>query len=94
MDDIDADWTEDDDEKLRVAVILCKEKNWKKIAEQIPGKTPAQCMHRYKASLNPDTLKVKGRWTPEVSSRPYSYNLIAAVELFVADSVTHSQILT
>ena len=65
MDDIDADWTEDDDEKLRVAVILCKEKNWKKIAEQIPGKTPAQCMHRYKASLNPDTLKVKGRWTPE-----------------------------
>lgn len=65
MDDVEADWTEDDDEKLRVAVILCKEKNWKKIAEQIPGKTPAQCMHRYKASLNPDTLKVKGRWTPE-----------------------------
>jgi hypothetical protein len=95
MDDFDADWTEDDDEKLRVAVILCKEKNWKKIAEQIPGKTPAQCMHRYKASLNPDTLKVKGRWTPEVSSRPYSYNLIAAVELFCPRiSVTHSQILT
>jgi len=65
MDDVEAEWTEDDDEKLRVAVILCKEKNWKKIAEQIPGKTPAQCMHRYKASLNPDTLKVKGRWTPE-----------------------------
>lgn len=65
MDDVEAEWTDDDDEKLRVAVILCKEKNWKKIAEQIPGKSPAQCMHRYKASLNPDTLKVKGRWTPE-----------------------------
>jgi hypothetical protein len=63
--EVETTWTEEEDEKLRITVLLYREKNWKKIAENIPGKTPAQCMHRYKTVLNPDTLKVKGRWTPE-----------------------------
>jgi hypothetical protein len=65
--EVETTWTEEEDEKLRISVLLYREKNWKKIAEGIPGKTPAQCMHRYKTVLNPDTLKVKGRWTPEVN---------------------------
>jgi len=59
-------WTEDEDDKIRVAVILCKEKNWKKVAECVgTDKTSKDCIHRWKSHLNPDHLKVKGRWTPE-----------------------------
>jgi hypothetical protein len=79
--EVETTWTEEEDEKLRINVLLYREKNWKKIAESIPGKTPAQCMHRYKTVLNPDTLKVKGRWTPEVNFRSiiHHYFLIKKV---------------
>jgi len=41
-------------------------KNWKKIAENIPGRSDVQCLHRYQKVLNPDL--VKGPWTAEVFS--------------------------
>jgi len=38
-------------------------KNWKRIAEMVPGRTYVQCLHRWQKVLNP-TL-VKGPWTEE-----------------------------
>jgi hypothetical protein len=62
-------WTPEEDEKLRVAVILHKEKNWKKIAQTIGTKTPGQCSQRWRSALNPDVLRIKGRWTPEEDAK-------------------------
>jgi hypothetical protein len=52
------------DEALRRAVMLNGAKNWKKIAEAVPGRTDVQCLHRWQKVLNPDL--VKGPWTKEV----------------------------
>lgn len=38
-------------------------KNWKKIAEALPGRTDVQCLHRWQKVLNPSL--VKGPWTEE-----------------------------
>jgi len=61
------DWTEEDDEKLRVLVILKREKNWEKISKEIQGKTPSQCKNRWKNALSPSIVKVTERrkWVPE-----------------------------
>eukprot|EP00029_Vermamoeba_vermiformis_P012626 TRINITY_DN749_c0_g1_i2.p1 TRINITY_DN749_c0_g1~~TRINITY_DN749_c0_g1_i2.p1 ORF type:complete len:358 (-),score=36.21 TRINITY_DN749_c0_g1_i2:70-1143(-) len=69
QENVDCSWTPDEDEKLRIAVILCKEKNWKKISDTLGDKTPAQCIHRWKTQLNPDVLKIKGRWTSEEDAK-------------------------
>ena len=39
-------------------------KNWKKIAEHLPGREDTQCLHRWQKVLNPEL--VKGPWTQEV----------------------------
>jgi hypothetical protein len=44
-------------------VKLFKGKNWKKISENIPNKTPTQCLHRWQKVLDPNL--VKGSWTEE-----------------------------
>lgn len=67
-DNLNAEWTEEEDEKLRSSVILCKQKNWRIIAESVGTKTPKQCQHRWKTHISPDILRVKGRWTREVST--------------------------
>jgi hypothetical protein len=61
------DWTEEEDEKLRVLVILKREKNWEKISKDIQGKTPSQCKNRWKSALSPSIVKVTERrkWVPE-----------------------------
>jgi len=61
------DWTEDEDEKLRVLVILKREKNWDKISKEIPNKSPSQCKNRWKTALSPSIVKVTERrkWVPE-----------------------------
>lgn len=64
--ELDVSWTEEEDEKLRTSVILSKQKNWRSIADYVGTKTPKQCQHRWKHQLNPDILKIKGRWTTEV----------------------------
>ena len=48
---------------LARAVELNKGKNWKKIAEALPGRTDVQCLHRWQKVLNPEL--VKGPWTEE-----------------------------
>jgi hypothetical protein len=61
------DWTEEDDEKLRILVILKREKNWEKISKEIQGKSPSQCKNRWKTALSPSIVKVTERrkWVPE-----------------------------
>ncbi|KAH7669458.1 Transcription factor Myb domain-containing protein [Dioscorea alata] len=56
-------WTEEEDEELIRAVKKFNGKNWKKIAECIPGRTDVQCLHRYDKVLNPNLIK--GSWTKE-----------------------------
>lgn len=38
-------------------------RNWKKIAQSLPGRTDVQCLHRWQKVLNPSL--VKGPWTEE-----------------------------
>ena len=59
-------WTEQEDEQLRKAVKEFGEKQWKEIAERIPGRNHVQCLQRWKKVLKPG-LK-KGHWTPEEDS--------------------------
>ncbi|EFA77311.1 myb transcription factor [Heterostelium album PN500] len=56
-------WTPEEDEILRKAVSDNNHKNWKKIAEQLPGRTDVQCHHRYQKVLHPSLIK--GAWTKE-----------------------------
>lgn len=61
-------WTSQEDDRLREALILNKKgtKNWREVASHVGTKTPHQCQQRWKSTLNPDVLRVKGRWTAEV----------------------------
>jgi len=56
-------WTLEEDEILNKAVAEFGEKNWKSIAEAVPGRTSTQCIQRWKKVLKPG-LK-KGHWSPE-----------------------------
>jgi len=56
-------WTLSEDEALAKAVELYGAKNWKKIAESVPGRSDVQCLHRWQKVLNPEL--VKGPWTEE-----------------------------
>lgn len=56
-------WTKTEDEALSEAVQENKGRNWKKVAEKLPGRTDVQCLHRWQKVLNPEL--VKGPWTEE-----------------------------
>lgn len=56
-------WTKEEDALLRAAVLKYDAKNWKKIAECLPGRTDVQCLHRWQKVLNPNLIK--GPWTSE-----------------------------
>lgn len=56
-------WTLEEDRILRQAVEDNQGRNWKKISENIPGRTDVQCLHRWQKVLKPGLLK--GPWTPE-----------------------------
>eukprot|EP01040_Poterioochromonas_malhamensis_P017426 gene17426-20021_t len=58
-----ARWTDDEDETLRRLVQQMNAKNWKQIANGLPGKTEVQCLHRWTKVLNPNV--VKGPWSAE-----------------------------
>jgi hypothetical protein len=60
-------WTEEEDEKLRILIILKREKNWERIAKDIVGKTSSQCKQRWKSNLSPSIFKITERrkWVPE-----------------------------
>jgi hypothetical protein len=59
-------WTEEEDEKLRILIILKREKNWERISKEI-GKSPSQCKNRWKTALSPSIIKITERrkWVPE-----------------------------
>jgi len=61
-------WTSLEDDRLREALILNKKgtKNWREVAAHVGTKTAHQCQQRWKNTLNPDVLRIKGRWTTEV----------------------------
>jgi len=65
--DSESVWSDEQDEMLRVLVIMKREKNWEKIAKEIKGKTPSQCKKRWKNALAPSMIKVTERrkWVPE-----------------------------
>ena len=56
-------WSPEEDELLRRAVGELGERQWKDIAERIPGRNHVQCLQRWKKVLKPG-LK-KGHWTEE-----------------------------
>lgn len=60
-------WTKEEDDILSVLVPKYGGKNWKKISEQISGRSPIQCLHRWTKILQPGL--VKGPWTVEEDRR-------------------------
>jgi len=56
-------WTKEEDDLLRQAVREFGEKQWKEIAQRIPGRNHVQCLQRWKKVLRPG-LK-KGHWTDD-----------------------------
>lgn len=56
-------WTDKEDAYLKMAVERHEAKNWKSIAEEVPGRNHVQCLQRWKKVLKPG-LK-KGHWTAE-----------------------------
>ena len=56
-------WSKEEDHILSKAVEVNKGKNWKRIAEGLPGRTDVQCLHRWQKVLNPEL--VKGPWTDD-----------------------------
>jgi hypothetical protein len=66
------EWTAVEDSKLEVAVQTHGGKNWKEIAEMVPGRTPSQCCSRWNNALNPSitlTAGRKGKWTEDEDSK-------------------------
>lgn len=56
-------WTKMQDNALRESVRIHGEKNWKAIAELVPGRNHAQCLQRWRKVLKPGL--VKGHWSFE-----------------------------
>ncbi|OQR80831.1 myb-like DNA-binding protein [Thraustotheca clavata] len=56
-------WTKAQDNALKESVQLHGEKNWKAIAERVPGRNHAQCLQRWRKVLKPGL--VKGHWSFE-----------------------------
>lgn len=54
-------WTAEQDDMLRAAVKKFDGRNWKAIAELVPGRDHVQCLQRWKKVLRPGL--VKGHWS-------------------------------
>lgn len=59
-------WSQDEDTALRHGVELFGEKQWRKVAQLVPGRLPIQCLHRWCKILKPGL--VKGAWSAEEDS--------------------------
>ena len=53
-------WTKEEDEQLKYLILNYENLSWEIISEKIKGRTPNQCMCRWKNSLNP--IIKKGKW--------------------------------
>ena len=60
-------WDEEEDAKLKRAVEEHGVGNWKKVAEQMDGRTDDQCQYRWQKMSDP--VLVKGHWTTEEDER-------------------------
>jgi hypothetical protein len=60
-------WTPEEDDALCSAIEYYGAKNWKKIADAVPGRTDVQCLHRWQKVLNPEL--VKGPWSEEEDNK-------------------------
>jgi len=56
-------WTDAEDNLLRAAVQKHKERNWKAISKDVPGRNHVQCLQRWRKALDPTV--VKGHWTAD-----------------------------
>ncbi|KAL8543740.1 hypothetical protein ACS0TY_004346 [Phlomoides rotata] len=56
-----AGWTDEEDNRLSQIVQRFNAKNWKTIAEHMPGRNDVQCLHRWSMVVNP--YLVKSTWT-------------------------------
>ena len=56
-------WTAEENELLKAAVERNGEKNWKLIAESVPGRNHTQCLQRWKKALKPGIRK--GHWSAQ-----------------------------
>ena len=56
-------WTVEEDENLRYYLSIFGERNWKKVSEQMEGRSSIQCLHRWTKILKPGLIK--GPWTLE-----------------------------
>ncbi|OMO70040.1 hypothetical protein CCACVL1_19130, partial [Corchorus capsularis] len=70
------DWTEEEDDQLRIAVEAFGECDWQSVASTLKGRTGTQCSNRWKKSLHPTRQSV-GRWNRDEDKR-----LTVAVMLF------------
>jgi hypothetical protein len=65
-------WSEDEATKLKDAVLTHGDKNWKEIAELVPGRTLLQCRGRWNNSLDrsidPTTART-GKWIEDEDSK-------------------------
>ncbi|OQR92201.1 myb-like DNA-binding protein [Thraustotheca clavata] len=59
-------WTLDQDEELRKAMEIYRDRNWKAVAELVPGRDDAQCLQRWQKVLRPGL--VKGHWSHKEDS--------------------------
>lgn len=56
-------WSPEEDQILLEAYKQNDGKNWRQIADALPGRTHSQCIHRYSKVLNP--VVTKAAWTAE-----------------------------
>ncbi|KAA0173087.1 hypothetical protein FNF27_05436 [Cafeteria roenbergensis] len=56
-------WTREEDDLLRQAVSSLGPRQWRRVAEMVPGRSHVQCLQRWKKVLCPGLRK--GQWTAE-----------------------------
>jgi hypothetical protein len=65
-------WTEDEDIKLKVAVLTAGKRDWGAISAQVPGRARCQCKNRWHNVLNLNitpTARRTGKWTEDEDSK-------------------------
>jgi hypothetical protein len=62
-------WTPEEDAKLTDAVNKHGDNNWVAVAARVPGRTNAQCRHRWAKCLDPTNEHTVGKWTEEEDAK-------------------------